>query len=54
MDHQRVMDRSHVLGLGGHVINVLHGCSVVKNADLTKQEQRDVILKDEAKERHTV
>lgn len=47
-----MMDGSHVLGLGSHVIDMLHGCHVVKDTDLMKQEQTDIILKGEAKERH--
>lgn len=37
MYHEGVMDGSHVLWLGGHVIDMFHGCRVVKNADLQGQ-----------------
>lgn len=37
--HEWVMDRSHVLRLGSHVIDMFHRCWVVKNTDLQRRDK---------------
>lgn len=41
--HERVMDRSHVLRLGSHMIDVFHRCRVVKYTDLQGHKNTVII-----------
>lgn len=46
--HKWVMDRSHVLRLGGHVIDMFHVWRVVKNADL-QTRTKEVLFSEKSK-----
>lgn len=39
MNHERVMDGPHVLGVCSHVVHVIDRRRVVKNADLQKEAE---------------
>lgn len=43
-----MMDGSHVLRLGGHVIDMLHMRRVVKNTDLRRRTRTVIVRKTKA------